>query len=454
MNLTDLFKEHITKEALFNKGNRLLLAVSGGVDSVVLCELCKGAGYKFGIAHCNFKLRGAESERDELFVKTLAARYGVEVFVKQFDTADYAQTQKLSVQVAARELRYEWFHQLLISSSGDTASQSNHYDFIVTAHHADDNLETMLMNIFKGTGIAGLRGMLPKQNKLLRPLLPFYKEELLAFAKAQNLQYVEDSSNQSDKYTRNYFRNQVIPLVEKVFPAVKSNLIDNIKRFSEIDVLYQQAIALHKKKLLERKGEEVHIPVLKLARTIPLETVVYEIIKDFGFSAAQLPEVIDLLDSETGRYTRSADYRIIRNRNWLIIAPVETTAGNHFVIDEGEKVLHYPKGKLEFKRVPSIAYQLPAAADVASLDAKHIRHPLILRRWKQGDYFYPLGMAKKKKLSRFLIDQKVSLTEKEQTWVLESNKKIVWIVGRRIDDRFKISASTKEVLQIKLIANG
>lgn len=458
MNLTDRFQDYIIKEALLNKGNRLLVAVSGGVDSVVLCELCKQAGYNFGMAHCNFRLRGSESERDEQFVRTLADHYGVELFVKQFDTEDYAKRQKLSVQVAARELRYEWFHKVLISGSGedgqDDTHQRNHYDFIVTAHHADDNLETMLMNFFKGTGIAGLRGMLPKQEKLLRPLLLFYKEELHAFAAEQKLAYVEDSSNQSDKYTRNYFRNQLIPSLEKVFPAVKSNLINNIKRFSDIGQLYQQAIAVHKKKLLEIKGEEVHIPVLKLAKTTPLETVLYEIIKDYGFSSAQLPEVIDLLHSETGRYTSSTDYRIIRNRNWLIIAPIETTAGNHFVIGENEKAISFPKGKVEFKRISATAFQLSASPDIAALDAKQIRYPLILRKWKQGDYFYPLGMAKKKKLSRFLIDQKLSITEKEQTWVLESNKKILWVVGKRIDDRFRVSAATKDVLQIRLSVSG
>jgi tRNA(Ile)-lysidine synthase len=458
MNLTERFQHLIIKEALFNKGNRLLLAVSGGVDSVVLCELCRQAGYNFSMAHCNFRLRGSESERDEQFVRGLADHYGVELFVKQFDTEAYAKTQKLSVQVAARELRYEWFHKLLMPGSIDAgqgdAHQRNPYDFIVTAHHADDNLETMLMNVFKGTGIAGLRGILPKQEKLVRPLLLFYKEELHAFATGQKLAYVEDSSNQSDKYTRNYFRNQLIPSLEKVFPAVKSNLIDNIKRFSDIEQLYHQAIAVHKKKLLEIRGEEVHIPVLKLAKTTPLEAVLYEIIKDYGFSSAQLPEVIDLLHSETGRYIRSTGYRIIRNRNWLIIAPAEASAGNHFVIGENEKTVSFPGGKLEFKRIPSTAFQLSARPDVAALDAKQVGYPLLLRKWKQGDYFYPLGMPKKKKVSRFLIDQKLSITEKEQTWVLESNKKILWVVGRRIDDRFRIAPATKDVLQISLTVSG
>jgi tRNA(Ile)-lysidine synthase len=452
MNLTDRFKEHIRKEALFTKGNRLLLAVSGGVDSVVLCELCFTSGLPFSIAHCNFKLRAQESERDESFVRDLARKYGVECFVKTFDTNSYAQSNKFSIQVAARELRYEWFHQLIENSTGSGKANAV-LDYIVTAHHADDNQETMLMNFFKGTGISGLRGMLPRQGKLIRPLLPFFKEELLEFANLNKLSYVEDSSNASEKYTRNYFRNQVIPFVEKVYPSVKTNLSDNLRRFADIELLYQEAIARHKKKLIEAKGNELHIPVLKLKKIKPLETVVFEIIKDFGFSSGQLGEVIGLLESESGKFTSSADYRVIRNRAWLIIAPLETAASNLFTIQKDTKRIDFTQGTLEFKIVDEVHHQLSSDTRIASIDTKGLKYPLLLRKWKQGDYFYPLGMKKKKKLSRFFIDIKLSKTEKENTWVLEMDKKIVWIVGRRLDDRFKIGPFTKTILQVKLLPN-
>jgi tRNA(Ile)-lysidine synthase len=452
MNLTDRFKEYVREEALFTKGDRLLLAVSGGIDSVVLCELCYTSGFNFSIAHCNFKLRGEESERDEFFVRQLAVKYATDCFVKTFDTNSYAQLHKCSVQVAARELRYEWFRQLITNSADDgQANAALHY--ILTAHHADDNHETMLMNFFKGTGIAGLRGMLPRQGILVRPLLPFFKEELLEFAKANQLDHVEDSSNASEKYTRNYFRSQVIPSLEKVFPSVKTNLSDNLKRFADIELLYQEAITRHKKKLIEAKGKELHIPVLKLKKIKPLETVIFEIIREFGFSANQVGEVLALLDSESGKYTSSANYRVIRNRAWLIIAPLETVESNFFTIDRNSKTVAFSQGLLEFKTLESAHHQISADKNLASIEAEALKYPLILRKWKQGDYFYPLGMKKKKKLSRFFIDQKLSKTEKENTWVLEMNKKIVWVVGQRIDDRFKILPSTKNVLQIKLLAN-
>lgn len=442
MNLLKNFTSYIKKEDLFQPKDKLLLAVSGGVDSVVLCELCKQAGYDLLIVHCNFQLRGGESERDEKFVRDLGKIYGGEVLVKRFDTEKYAAENKLSTQVAARELRYAWFHELIDASAAR---------YIVTAHHANDNVETMLMNFFKGTGINGLKAILPKQGKIARPLLFAKKEELAAFATGNKLAYVEDSSNASDKYTRNYFRNQLIPGLQKIFPQVEDNLMDNLQRFHEIELLYQQAINQHKRKLLEQKGNEIHIAVLKLLKSTPLTTIIYEIIKDHGFTAHQTGEVIALMNSGSGKYIQSSSHRIIKNRDWLIISPNETLLAQHILIQEGEDNVQYAMGNLQFKKLPVASYQLPIADSIAMLDAGKIKFPLLLRKWKQGDYFYPLGMQKKKKLSRFFIDQKLSLTRKERIWVLEMEKKIIWVVGLRIDDRFKITDSTKNFLQISLI---
>ncbi|MGB4845579.1 MAG: tRNA lysidine(34) synthetase TilS [Ferruginibacter sp.] len=440
MNLLEKFKEYIKQQNLFQPKDKLLLAVSGGVDSVVLCELCKQAGYDFVIAHCNFQLRGAESERDEAFVRSLSEKYSVEVLVKEFDTEKYATEQKLSIQVAARDLRYNWFNEIITAQS---------VEFIVTAHHADDNVETLLMNFFKGTGINGLHGILPKQNKIIRPLLFVKKKELIAFAAQYKLDFVEDSSNASDKYTRNYFRNELIPGLQKVFPQVEENLQHNIERFREIEMLYQQSIGLHKKKLMEQKVNEIHIPVLKLLKAQPLHTVIYEIIKDFGFTAHQTDEVAALLKSESGKYVQSSSYRIIKNRNWLIISPNETTESEHILI-EHEGAVEFAAGSLQLKKISNHQHSILNDKLTAQLNAEQIVFPLLLRKWKQGDYFYPLGMNKKKKLSRFFIDQKLSLTQKEKTWVIEMDKKIVWVVGQRIDDRFKITNSTKNILQISL----
>ncbi len=449
-----------------------MLAVSGGVDSVVLCELCKQAGYDFVIAHCNFQLRGAESERDENFVMELGKKYAVEVLIKKFDTEKYAGENKLSIQVAARELRYKWFDEILQklkteSVSAESKSPRRGVGGLLTAHHANDNMETLLMNFFKGTGINGLHGILPKQGNIIRPLLFAKKEELIGFATGNKLEFVEDSSNASDKYSRNYFRNELIPALQKVFPQVEDNLINNIDRFREIELLYRQSVEMQKKKLLEQKGNEIHIPILKLMKTKPLHTIVYEIIKDYGFTAHQTEDVTALLKSESGKYIQSVSHRIIKNRNWLVITPNQTMEATNILIeDEGN--LEFAVGSLQIKKIfPSDQgiragnnqYSRPNGSSgrailnnqlVGQLNADEIKFPLLLRKWKKGDYFYPLGMQKKKKLSRFFIDQKLSITEKEKTWVIEMDKKIIWVVGLRIDDRFKIKPGTKNILQLSL----
>lgn len=436
------FINFIKSENLFHAKDRLLVAVSGGVDSVVLCELCKHAGYDFAMAHCNFQLRGEESDADEQFVTDLAEKYNVEFFVQKFDTIKYADSNNLSIQVAARELRYNWFKELINLST-------NQPTFLLTAHHADDNIETILMNFFKGSGINGLKGILPKQGKIIRPLLFATKEQILEFAKDNCLQWREDSSNSSDKYTRNYFRNQLIPGLEKVFPRVEENLIHNADRFRDINIIYHNGITQIKKKLITTKGNEVHLPVLKLLKTEALHSVMYEIIKDFGFTAHQTQEALKLLHSESGKYTQSPSHRILRNREWLIIAPLNDKNATQFLLEENDEEIVFPGGTLSVAKKDA-AQAIETDPFIAQLDARGIKFPLLLRKWKTGDYFYPLGMPKKKKLSRFFIDLKMSLQHKEKTWVIESNKKIIWVVGKRIDDRFKITSSTSAIIKFSL----
>lgn len=450
--LLQYFREYIEKEALFTQQDKLLLAVSGGVDSVVLCHLCFEAGYSFLIAHCNFNLRGEESSRDEKFVRMLGEKYNVPVMVKQFDTTSYADARKVSIQIAARELRYAWFNEIIDQSQ--ISNFKSQISNIVTAHHADDNSETVLMNFFKGTGIAGIRGILPKKDRLVRPLLFASKKRLLEYAAGHGLDYVEDSSNLTDKYTRNYFRQHVLPAVLNIFPEAETGIQENIKRFRETEILYNQAIAVHKKKLLESKGNEVHIPVLKLQQSVPLKTIVYEIIKEFGFSSKQTDEVIELLQSESGRYILSNTHRILKNRNWLVITAnekVETDDEAITVINNIQPTIAFKEGLLKMKMEDFENTVLNQPEHIAYVDASAIEFPLLLRKWKTGDYFYPLGMRKKKKLSRFFIDRKLSLAEKEKVWVLESNKKIIWIVNQRLDDRFKITPATRECLRIELV---
>lgn len=530
MDLLLSFNAFVEKENLFSSGGKLLLAVSGGVDSVVLCELCHLAGFDFSIAHGNFGLRGEESDRDEAFVRQLATKYGKEVWVRRFETEQYAADKKVSIQVAARELRYGWFKEILsegkasdpesvlppafnvLAGSGSAsvplsasnspsaaATGSPALRYIVTAHHLDDNIETLLMNFFKGTGIAGLRAILPKQGNLVRPLLFAGKEDLVKFAREHSLDWVEDSSNTSDKYTRNYFRHQVIPLINGLVPGALHNLGENIARFREVEILYRQSVEQHKKKLLEVRGNEVHIPVVKLKKSEPLPSLVYEIIKEFGFLPSQVGEVINLLDSGSGKYIRSATHRILKNRSWLIISPNQGDPSAIILVESAEDKIYFDDAVLELEylrdkdveieiqklqnnvgalkseiqqpEAPKSDSQQPeaqksgagiaqakkgpanvkkrGASPVALLDAAAIQFPLLLRKWKQGDYFYPLGLKKKKKLGRFFIDNKLSQAEKEKTWVLEMNKKIVWVVGYRIDDRFRITPQTRQILMLK-----
>ncbi|HEV3412929.1 MAG TPA: tRNA lysidine(34) synthetase TilS [Puia sp.] len=440
MDLVQAFTNFIAEERLFTPGDRLLLAVSGGLDSAVLCELSHRVGLDFTIAHCNFGLRGAESDRDEGFVRQLGKRYGREVLVMRYDTERIAEERKLSIQAAAREMRYAWFRQVV--------EAWDRRGVIVTAHHLDDNIETMVMNFFRGTGLTGLRGMLPRQGDVARPLLFADRAVLQRFAEESKLTWVEDSSNLSDKYTRNFFRHQVLPLVERAYPAAMDNLADNLCRFREIEVIYRKAIEQVKKKLLVYRGDEVHIPVLKLRKSGPLSTLIYELFSPYGFTPQQAGVIEGLLDSPSGKYVCSATHRLLKDRRWLILTPLNSAEPPTILIGEDRTIVDYGPNRLQLEWLPDFAGQPSADTSVAWLDAKEISFPLLLRRWRPGDYFYPLGMRKKKKLARFLIDQRLSLAEKEKVWVLEMNKKIIWVVGRRIDDRFKLTDATRQILRI------
>lgn len=455
--LQQRFAQYIQEHRLFDRQHRLTVAVSGGLDSVVLVKLLHDAGYAFAIAHCHFGLRGWESDRDAGFVQELAAGYNAPFLIRHFDTNTFAAGQKLSIQEAARKLRYNWFAELvngewsmvngeLVALNTDIKSNSQKA-CLLTAHHMDDAIETVLMNFFKGTGISGIRGMLPKQGHVVRPLLFARRAELEQFAKEKKLNWVEDSSNEETKYTRNFFRHQVLPLVAQKFPQALENVAANIPRFTEIEMLYLQAIDAHRKNLLEYRGDEVFIPVLKLQRSKPLPTIAFELLKPYGFTAAQTGSVLQLLDSDSGRFVSSATHQIVRHRKWLVIAPLQPANVSMLVIEKGRETVLFGNQVLKIEERPTPKSPI-SEKHIALLDAARLQFPMLLRRWTKGDYFYPLGMRKKKKISRFLIDQKLSLIEKENVWVLESGKKIAWVVGLRIDDRFKITGTTKSIYQL------
>jgi tRNA(Ile)-lysidine synthase len=343
------------------------------------------------------------------------------------------------VQAAARELRYAWFNELI---------QEGIARLVVTAHQLDDNIETLLMNFFRGTGIGGLRAMFPRQGIVVRPLLFAARADILAFVRERGLAWEEDSSNLEDKYTRNFFRHQLIPLVEKAYPAAGRNLAANLGRFREIELIYREAIERQKRSLLEYRDSEVYISVGKLKQASAPETLVYEITSPYGFSPHQAPAIVGLLDSPSGRFVLSNTHRILKNRSWLILSPLDSREAAIIPVEKDNSDVVFGQGalRLEIKAGGEVLDQGPR---VALLDLSAVNYPLLLRKWKPGDYFYPLGMRKKKKLARFFIDGKLSLAAKEKIWVLESDRRIVWVIGLRIDDRFRVSPHSREVLRIE-----
>ncbi len=431
------------RNKLAGRHKRVLLAISGGMDSVVLADLLQRAGYTFGIAHCNFGLRGDESDGDEQLVRSLAEQYKVPGYFKRFDTEVYATEHKLSIQVAARELRYAWFEQV---------RRENKFDFIATAHHLNDNIETILYNFIKGTGIRGLRGILPKQQKIIRPLLFATREQIAAWQQEHKLIYREDSSNASDKYTRNKLRLQVLPLLKEINPALEETIGTRVELLHLVEDLYDKQIARQHKRLFLKRGNDIYIPLALLEKTTGAEHALFEYLKAYGFNATQVKELMESTAATPGKQWLAAQGRIIKDRRFYILSAYPAKQQSVLALQEGDTELHTEGLQLQVERKPNAEVQITADKNTVYLNADKLSFPLLLRRWKQGDYFYPFGMGmKKKKLKKFFTDQKIALHEKEQCWVMESDKKIVWLVGQRSDERFKVTPATKEVLVVKLL---
>lgn len=433
------FKRFAVKNSLFKKADKTLITVSGGRDSIVLCELFYKAKLPFSIAHCNFQLRGKEANDDEDFVKKLALKYNVEFFTKRFKTKEFAEKNKLSIQQAARVLRYEWFEEV---------RQKNNCNFIATAHHKDDELETFFINLVRGTGIAGLHGILPKRGKIIRPLLFADRNEIDEFVKKNKLQFREDSSNISDKYLRNKIRHKILPLFEEINPVFRRTLSEEITRLSEVEKVYNYFISANEKEVL--KNNSISISVLK--KSPFASTLLYEILKKYQFNSSVANEVFSSLDSESGRQFLSSTHRLVKDRDRLIIAKRTTTGSNTVLsVSQNEKMLNSPL-KIELLKVKnSPDFKISTDSNIACLDFEKLTFPLIIRKWRNGDFFYPLGMRKKKKLSNFFTDIKLSIPEKENIWLLCSDDKIVYIVGKRIDERFKIGKQTKLIYIVRCI---
>lgn len=435
------FSTYIKKNALFTKEHKILLAVSGGKDSVLMVQLFKLAGYQFSIAHCNFNLRGEEAQRDETFVKLLAASLAVPFHVVHFDTKAYAEKHQVSTQMAARELRYAWFEEI---------RQAENYDFVALAHHQNDSIETLLLNLTRGTGISGMHGILPKRAKLVRPLLFLSRLDIDRLISENHIDFVEDSSNGSVKYARNKIRLQVIPQLREINPNLEHTFAQNISRFAETEDVLQQVVAQTRSAIIREKDGDIYLSIEQIKKLQPQKLLFFELLAPYHFTSVVVDEILSSLAKQSGTSFYSHTHRATINRTDVIISALPKQQVQHSFIHPGDTkisiggqlvALHYTDSNL-----------IEHNANKAFVDLDKLIFPLIVRFRQDGDKFMPLGMKQYKKLSDFLIDQKIPLPKKGQVpLLLNGNGEIIWVVGLRQDNRYKVSATTKKVAIFELL---
>jgi tRNA(Ile)-lysidine synthase len=438
------FQRFVKENQLFREDDRLLLAVSGGVDSVVMAHLLKEADLNFAIAHCNFGLRGNESEGDEAFVQNLAHSLGVKCYVKKFETCAFSEEQNLSIQEAARKLRYAWFEELLTGEN---------FSLICTAHHTDDSIETFFINLLRGTGLAGLTGVPLRNGYVVRPMLFASKADILNHAAMNALAFREDSSNEGDAYLRNRVRHSLLPLLEELNPSFRSTLSGDMQRLADARTVLDTIILQEKIKLLHADGEDLFILTDDLLIKKPLRFWIYGVLKDFGFneSVAENLEEMLLKKKHSGQKFESPEYelRVERDR-FLIRRKKEQMEDESLRILRQSLRLDTPIAmRIEIQTVDG-NFRTSSDQEKACLDAGKLEFPLLLRKWRTGDRFQPLGMKGSKLLSDYFSDNKFSYSQKEQVWVLESGAQIAWLVGHRIDERYRVDENTKEVMFFSL----
>ena len=429
------FKKHIEAHFPALADQKILIACSGGLDSIVLLHLLQKIGLTLGVAHCNFKLRGDHSDADLSFVKTIAANLGVPVFTTVFDTKAYAKTQGVSTQVAARELRYEWFY---------STARANGYDRIATGHHADDDLETFFINLSRVTGLRGLTGIASNTEQLIRPLLPFSRAQIMQFAKKEELFWREDSSNSTRDYLRNKLRLDVIPAFKGVNKTVLQNFQQTQQHLKESQALLEDYITLVTKLVVSHTDAGYEIDIKQLQALPNTNTLLFELLYPYGFT--DFKAIASILESEVGKKVLSKQYVLHKDRNHLVLTTREQVVDSRvYCIDAKQQSCTIPI-KLNFTKVAQVGEHEPHSLYV---DAAKLTYPLKVRAWRLDDVFHPFGMKGKKKLTKFFKDEKLSLLSKNSVWVLESGDEIVWVIGLRPDDRYKVTSATKEVLKIQ-----
>jgi len=429
--MKDRFRKHIIEQNLFYQEDKLIVAISGGADSVALSSLLKDLGYSFIMVHCNFQLRGKESDEDEIFVKELAKEYGVDCKIKYFETQKYATKNKLSVQMAARELRYEWFEQL---------REEAHAKYILVAHHKDDDIETFFINLIRGSGIRGFLGMKQKNNNIIRPLLSFSRKEIEEYLKTKNQPYRTDSSNIDTKYLRNNIRKHLVPLIKDINPSFSSTFSKEIHHLNEVYSVFQKEVERVKKDLISVEGAFYNIDKNKLLSLSDGEAFLREIIAPFGFTETN--KIFESCKSFSGKMFYSERNKLLVDRDKITIIKREDISFNEIKIPIETQNIITPIS-LQFRK--SVQVEFERDKKIAFFDEELLQFPLTIRKWIEGDYFYPIGMRGSKKISDYFVDNKFSRFEKEECFLLCSGEDIVWIIGHRMDERFKITQNTKKV---------
>ena len=417
--------QFIEHHKLFSSSDKILVALSGGADSVALLRLLLTLGYTCEAAHCNFHLRNAESDRDEAFVRHLCEIHKVRLHTIHFDTKREAAERHLSIEMAARELRYDWFEKIRNQSDASV---------IAVAHHQDDSVETLLLNLIRGTGINGLRGIRPKNGKIVRPLLCLDRKDIMEYLESIDQPFVTDSTNLQDEYTRNKIRLNLLPLMQEINPAVKESILKTAEHLEDAAIIYHKGIEEAKLRVKSEKGILIHA----LQQEPAPETLLFEILYPLGFNASQVKDLFQALDNQPGKKITNDRWRVVKDREYLLVEPICQPS----------------PPLLEAQEQPySPGFIIPREKDTACFDADKLHHPLSLRLWQQGDSFIPFGMKGRKKVSDYLTDRKFSIIQKEQQWVLCCGEEIVWLIGERTDNRFRIDEQTKRVLIINKKTN-
>lgn len=429
------FQNHIEQNFHQLKDKKLLLAVSGGIDSMVLLDLFYKLRFDICVVHCNFQLRGNESDADEMLVRETCQDRFIPYFIESFDTLEFAKENKLSIQLAARKLRYDWFQEII----------SLGFDYVLTAHHLDDNVETFLINFIRGTGLEGLTGIPAQNGNIIRPLLPFSREEIENYANENKIQWREDLSNASDKYFRNKLRHNIVPILKELNTGFLDSFQNTLHHLQQSESLVNDASKLVFEKVVEEKENQLEIHLKPLLEFQNYKAYLYQWLKNYGFSAWS--DIYDLVEAQSGKQVFSETHVLLKDREKLILSGRKSSNNSEvFIIESLDSKVNIPL-KLRFCKAVNI---FETHSNCIFVDENKIKFPLTIRKWQEGDYFYPSGMNGKKKLSKYFKDEKYSLLDKENQWLLCSEDQIVWIIGKRADDRFKSKETTQNSIKIVL----